>query len=152
MADDIKHWAEAGQLHEIILRLRLGETTELDKLRFELNGWELPQASCRRINALYTMSNIPRYRVNNAYWYIFKLAAHPAHWPVAGTNTVVVTLLSRDGGLAVGSAAPDEIAYNSYNLHLRDVELDIQYLKGKAWHRGQDPDLGPAVDIRRSML
>jgi hypothetical protein len=70
----------------------------------------------------------PRYRVTG-YWYIWRLGA--AHWPEMGGNRFEVTLVRRD---------PDLIP----EITLRDVELEIKYKMGKNFHRGQDPDLGPA--------
>jgi len=128
VSDDLQRWDGVGRIHEVLLRLRVMKVTELDRLSFKLNGIELPDALLRKINQMYRMS-APRYRVNNCYWYIFKLDRE--HWPVQGTNTVEVTLLERD---------PDV----SPQVYLRDVEMEIKYLMGKNFHRGfVDQDLGP---------
>ena len=55
------------------------------------------------------------------------------HWPRPGPNPIGVVSVYRDERLA-----------SSIALELRDVELDVQYLPGRAWHRGQDPALGPS--------
>ena len=125
ISDDLPRWDKVGRVHEVLLRLRLVETTERDQLRFRLNGKELPDALLRKINQLYTME-APRYRVSG-YWFVFRL--DKAHWPRQGENTVEVTLLKRDR-----EAAPP--------VHIRDVELETKYLMGKNFHRGQDVDLG----------
>ena len=57
----------------------------------------------------------------------------PELWPTNGPNTVEVCCTHRDDKLAA-----------EVELAVRDVELEVKYLKGKAWHRGEDPDLGPS--------
>ena len=127
ISDDLARWDRVGRVHEVLLRVRLASTTELDRFSFKLNGKELPESLLRKINRMYKMS-APRYRVMG-YWYIFKLDRE--HWPVAGDNTLEVTLLERD-------------AHVTPQLYLRDVELEIKYLMGKHYHRGfEDPDTGP---------
>lgn len=126
ISDDLPRWNKAGRVHEVLLRFRVAETTELDELRFSLNGRVLPDALRRKINRMYLM-NAPRYRVFG-YWFVYKLDAE--HWPKQGQNVVEVTLLRRDPEVTP-------------QIYLRDVELEIKYLLGKNFHRGQDPDLGP---------
>ena len=128
ISDELSRWDRIGRVHEVLLRLRIVNTTELDRLVFKLNGKELPEGLLRKINQMYRMS-APRYRVNNCYWFIFKLDR--THWPVQGENAVQVTLVERDPDVAP-------------QLYLRDVELEIKYLMGKNFHRGfVDQDLGP---------
>jgi hypothetical protein len=127
VSDDLKRWAKAGRIHEVLLRVRLTSTSELDRYEFRFNGKPLAPGGDRRINETYKMS-APRYRVNG-YWYIWRLDT--AHWPEMGGNRFEVTLVRRD---------PDLIP----EITLRDVELEIKYKMGKNFHRGQDPDLGPA--------
>jgi hypothetical protein len=126
ISDDLSHWDKRGRVHEVLLRLRVVNTTELDRLNFRLNGRPLPDSLLRKINRIYKME-APRYRVFG-YWFIYKLDR--SHWPQAGKNTVEVGLTRRD---------PDVTP----QVFLRDVELEIKYLMGKNFHRGQDPDLGP---------
>ena len=76
---------------------------------------------------MYRMS-APRYRTGSGYWFIFTLDRE--HWPIQGTNTIEVALTTRDPGVTP-------------QVFLRDAELEIQYLLGKNFHRGQDQDLGP---------
>ena len=129
ITDDLPRWHGVGRVHEVILRLRVLENTELDKLEFSLNGQSLPQRLLRKINELYKMSG-PRYRVMGGYWYIFKL--DPEHWPISGENVLEVTLVHRDPDIVQGFCV------------LRDVELEVKYLQGKNFHRGYvDSDLGP---------
>ena len=112
----------------MILRIRLMRATELDHLRFKLNGEELPAHILRKINHIYQMS-APRFRSHSSYWFVFKLDGD--HWPVRGENSLEVTLNHKDL-----VALPEVI--------LRDVELEIKYLMGKNYHRSfVDPDLGP---------
>ncbi len=126
ISDDLERWEAVGRVHEVVLRARIMQTTELDRLGFKLNGVELPETLLRRINRMYLMS-APRYRVFG-YWFVFKLDRD--HWPQRGENRFEVTLHQRDG-----VALPDMV--------LRDVELEIKYLKGKNYHRSfVDPDLG----------
>ena len=106
--------------------------TEQDRLRFELNGQELPADRMRRIAHTY-MLDAPRFRTHSSYWYIFRLERE--HWPVRGDNTLVVTLQERDP-----ETTPSQ--------YVRDVELEVKYLRGKSHYRGRlytDPDLGPHV-------
>ena len=127
IADDLKKWAEVGRIHEVVLRVRLQETTERDRLRFWLNGRELPEESLRKINQMYVM-DAPRYRVFG-YWFVFRL--NKKLWPVQGRNVLEVELCKRDR-----QVIPE--------VRLRDVELEIKYLMGKNYHRDLiDNDLGP---------
>jgi hypothetical protein len=126
ITDDLPRWHEAGRVHQVLLRARLNDTTELDRVRFRFNERELPGSLLRKINQMYRMS-APRYRVFG-YWFIYHLDLE--HWPVHGNNSLEVTLLERD---------PDVIP----PVVLRDVELEVKYLMGKNFYRGEDPDLGP---------
>ena len=128
VSDDIPRWAGVGRVHEVLLRVRIAACTELDRLRFKLNGKELPSSCLRKINQMYRMS-APRYRVSGQ-WFIFRLDRES--WPLKGSNTLEVTLLARD---------PDVTP----QIYVRDVELEIKYLMGKHFHRGfVDADLGPS--------
>ena len=107
--------------------MRVAEATELDRIEFALNGRVLPVRLLRRLNQMYVMS-APRFRVFG-YWFIFRLDRE--HWPVRGRNVLEVTLVRRD---------PQVIPEAS----VRDVEMEVKYLKGKSFHRDfVDPDLGP---------
>ena len=127
ISDDLKRWGKVNRVHEVLLRVRVMGHTERDRLRFVLNGRELPLSLVRQINELYRMS-APRYRTGSGYWYILKL--DEKYWPQQGANSLAVDLLRRDA-----QALPD--------IFVRDVELDIKYLMGRNFHRGQDIDLGP---------
>ena len=128
ISDDLSRWAARGRVHQVLLRVGIAGTTELDRLSFALNGQELPVDMLRRINQMYRMS-APRHRGGPTYWFVFRLDQE--HWPQQGDNTLEVTLLERD---------PDLLG----EVSLRDVELEIKYLMGKSFHRGYvDPDLGP---------
>lgn len=126
--DDLLRWDRVGRVHEVLLRFRVASATELDHLRFRLNGRELPVGSLRKINEIYRMK-APRYRTGSCYWFVYRLDRE--HWPQQGTNAIEVTLTHRD---------PDVLP----QCFLRDVELETKYLMGKNFHRGQDADLGPA--------
>ena len=127
ISDDLPRWHGVGRVHEVLLRIRLTQTTELDRLRFRLNGRDLPQTALRKINHMYKM-HAPRHRVFG-YWFGYQL--EPEHWPLKGRNTLEVMLLERDPEVS------PEIA-------VHDVELETRYLLGKNFHRGYvDPDLGP---------
>ena len=127
ISDDLRRWDRVGRVHEVLLRVRIMNTTEIDQLRFELNGVEFPDRLLRKINQIYRM-HAPRYRTGSDYWFVYKLDRE--HWPLKGTNTLKVTLLKRDPEVTP-------------QIYIRDVELEIKYLMGKNFHRGQDPDLGP---------
>ena len=127
ISDDLPRWNQVGRIHEVLLRVRIMNTTELDSLRLRLNGVDLPDELLRKLNEMYRMS-APRYRTGSGYWFTYRL--DEAHWPQPGDNTLEVTLLKRD---------PDIIP----ECYIRDVELEIKYLMGKHFHRGQDADLGP---------
>ena len=127
ISDDLPGWDAVGRVHEVLLRVRIMNASEIDRMSFKLNGEELPDSLLRKINEIYRMAS-PRYRAGSAYWYIYKLDRD--HWPVSGENTLEVTLSERD-------PVVDLQAY------VRDVELETKYLRGKNYHRGYvDPDLG----------
>lgn len=129
VSDDLTRWGAVDRVHEVLLRFRVVQHTELDSLRFCLNGQELPAAVERRINEVYKMK-APRHRVIFGYWHVFRLS--PDLWPVQGENTVEVTLLERDPDLVVDHCS------------LNDIEMEIKYLLGKNFERGfVDEDLGP---------
>ena len=126
--DDLPRWDRVGRVHEVVLRVRVMETTDLDRLSFKFNGRELPQSLLRKINEVPSRGSMRRYGVY-AYWFVFTLDRE--HWPQQGENTVEVTLLERDPDLT-----PDVV--------VRDVELETKYLMGKHFRRGHmDPALGP---------
>ncbi len=128
ITDDLPRWDAVGHVHDVLFRLRVMNTTELDRLTFRLNGETLPDASLRKINQMYRMS-APRYQTGSGYWFIFRLDRD--HWPNNGKNTIEVSLTRHD---------PDVID----EVFVRDVELEIKYLMGKNFHRGQDLDVGPS--------
>ena len=74
--------------------------TERDRLKFYLNGRELPANLLRKINEMYRMS-APRYRTGSGYWYAFRLDAK--HWPKKGKQHT----RSRIGAAGRPSAAGD---------------------------------------------
>ena len=80
-------------MHEVLLRVGIAGTTELDRIRCSLNGKELPESILRKINQMYRMSG-PRNRSGPTYWFIFQLDL--AHFPQQGENELEVTLLERD--------------------------------------------------------
>ncbi len=124
IADDLPSWDRLGRVHELLLRFRIGGTTELDRLSFKLNGRKLPKKGMRKINQMYVMRG-PRGRIFG-YWFIFRLEAQ--QWPVKGKNRLEVILLERD---------PDVTP----PVELRDVELEVKYLRGKHSGRGRDPEV-----------
>ncbi|MBT4502719.1 MAG: hypothetical protein HOC74_33615 [Gemmatimonadetes bacterium] len=127
ISDDLSRWRKVGRIHQVLLRIRIMSTTERDRLSFRLNGKELPADQLRKINELYRMQ-APRYRTGSGYWFVFDLES--SHWPRKGNNVLEVELQRRDR-----QAIP--------TIYIRDVELEIKYLMGKNYNRGQDADLGP---------
>ena len=47
----------------------------------------------------------------------------------------------------IGKAVERRDAQALPDIFVRDVELDIKYLMGRNFHRGQDQDLGPAESV-----
>lgn len=128
ISDNLPRWHKLERVHEVLLRVGIASTTELDRIRFSLNGKELPESILRKINQMYRMSG-PRNRSGPTYWFIFRL--NQAQFPRQGENALEVTLLERD---------PDVLG----EVSLRDLELELKYLMGRNFHRGSvDPDLGP---------
>jgi hypothetical protein len=128
LSDDLPRWDSVGRIDAVLLRLRVMNTTEVDRLRFVLNGTELPETQLRRINEMYRMS-APRYRTGSGYWFVFRL--DQGTWPKRGNNTLELTLIQRDAAVAP-------------QIFLRDVEVETRYLMGKNFHRSfVDADLGP---------
>ena len=123
IADNLTRWGHMGRVHELLLRFRITGTTELDQLSFKLNGKILSQEGMRKINQLYIMRG-PRDKRIFSYWFIFLL--NQEQWPQQGNNLVEVTLLQRD----LDVTPPVE---------LRDVEMEIRYLRGKNASRDRDP-------------
>ena len=129
ISDDLDHWQEVEQVHEVLLRIRIMNMTELDRVEFRLNGQELADCQGRKVNQLFMMRG-PRYLVWG-YWFIYHLDS--PGWPRQGRNTLQVTLRKRDSELAT-----------TIPIIVRDVEMEIKYLMGKNFHRGHDvADLGP---------
>lgn len=127
VSDDLPRWYGVGRVHEVLLRVFLAGTTELDRLAFKFNGVDLPDRLLRKINQTYRMQ-APRYRAYG-YWYVFSLER--GCWPVEGKNNIEVILLEKDAGV-------------KGQVELQRVELEIKYLMGKNFHRGfVDGDLGP---------
>ena len=130
ISDDVARWERTGRVHEVLLRVRVMNATELDRLKFILNGKELSANALRIINEMYRMgAQVARHRLGSGYWYIFRLDR--STWPRIGVNAIEITLLERDPEVTPVPC-------------VHDVELQIKYLMGKHFHRGiVDPDLGP---------
>ena len=126
ISDDLCRWDSTGRVHEVLLRVRIMNTTELDDLRFHLNGTVLPDKSLRRINQIYQMQS-PRYRTGSGYWFIYHLSRR--YWPPQGLNTLGVTLLDRDLDVTP-------------SIYIRDVEFEVKYLMGKHFHHRHELDVG----------
>ncbi len=128
ISDNLPRWDRVGRVHEVLLRVGIASTTELDRIGFKLNGKVLPENILRKINQMYRMSG-PRNRSGPTYWFVFRLDRE--RWPRQGENVLEVSLLERDPDVLPG-------------VSLRDVELEVKYLMGKNFHRGYvDADLGP---------
>ena len=128
ISDDLPRWDRVGRVHELLLRMRVTQTTGVDRISVKLNERELPEDRMRKINrqAFWTA---PYYVVVDSVWHVYRLDTD--FWPVMGPNSLEVTLTERD----------PEVAH--IQVRLRDVELEVKYLKGKNWYRGfVDADLG----------
>ena len=88
ITDDLPRWGDAGRVHEVLLRVRVMNVSEMAQLPFKLNGTVLPYSLLRKINEVYRMT-AARYRANGGYWFIFKLDRE--HWPIKGVNTLAVS-------------------------------------------------------------
>ena len=127
VSDNLSELQKTGRVHEVILRIRVMNATERDNLSFSLNEQELPESILRKINEMYRM-HAPRYRTGSGYWFVYRL--DPARWPQKGGNRLKAVLLNRDPDVT-----PQAV--------IRDVEIEIKYLMGKNFRRGEDADLGP---------
>ena len=125
ISDELPRWAKTGRVHQVLLRIRLSHTTELDRIVLRLNGKPLSDSSLRKINEMFKLK-IPRF-FQFGYWYVYKLDAD--HWPVRGLNRLEVELKKRDPQVA------PQIAVSS-------LELEIKYLLGKNMRRDSETDLG----------
>ena len=127
ISDDLARWNAVGRVHDVLLRVGVQNSTELDRLRFKLNGKDLPDGCCRTINLMFRMG-LPRNRSVGGYWFIFR--PEPDLWPLPGENSLEVTLLERDSGV-VG------------DVRVEHVELETKYMMGRNYYRvDDDPDLG----------
>lgn len=127
ISDDLQKWGDADRVDEVILRIRIIDSTERDRYSVKLNGAELPDSLRRTINTHYGKTS--RYGKPRGYFYVYRLDRE--RWPVYGINTVEVTILERDP-----DTAPARYLY--------DVEVETRYLMGKKFYRSiEDPDLGP---------
>ena len=55
VSDDLPRWDGMGRVHEVLLRVRLVQSTELDRIGVRLNGEELPSDHLRKISNMYMM-------------------------------------------------------------------------------------------------
>ena len=132
VADNLEKWEQQERVHDVLLRIRIQDITELNEFEFKINNKKLPFSLCRKINQLYVMpGSAPRDRVMGGYWFIFPLTSE--YWPVKGNNEIDITLLNRESDLS------DKII-----CKVIDIELETKYLKGKNFHREfSDLELGP---------
>ena len=132
VADNLEKWEQQERVHDVLLRIRIQDITELNEFEFKINNKKLPFSLCRKINQLYVMpGSAPRDRVMGGYWFIFHLTSE--YWPVKGNNEIDITLLNRESDLS------DKII-----CKVIDIELETKYLKGKNFHREfSDLELGP---------
>lgn len=125
ISDELPRWARTGRVHQVLLRIRLSHTTELDRIVFRLNGKPLPDSRLRKINEMFKLK-IPRF-FQFGYWYVYKLDA--AHWPARGLNHLEVELKQRDPEVTP-------------QIAVSNLEVEIKYLLGKNMRRDSETDLG----------
>ena len=125
ISDELPRWDKTGRVHQVLLRIRLSNTTELDRIVFRLNGKPLPDSSLRKINQMFKLK-IPRF-FQFGYWYVYKLG--PDHWPTRGLNRLEVELKQRDPEVTP-------------RIAVSNLELQIKYLLGKHMRRDSETDLG----------
>ena len=126
VSDDLPAQDAAGRLDKVLLRVRVKDVSERDRLIICLNGVDLSGVTERIINLTANIS-WTRHRVAG-YWYLFRLTTD--YWPCRGRNKLEVTLADIDQELSTQRV-------------LHDVELKVDYLIGKNFNRDRDPDLGP---------
>jgi hypothetical protein len=125
ISDDLPRWAKTGRVHQVLLRVRLSNTTELDRIAFRLNGKPLPDSRLRKINEMFKLK-VPRH-FQFGYWFVYKL--DPGHWPDRGLNRLEVELKQRDPEVTP-------------QIAVSNLELEIKYLLGKHMRRDSETDLG----------
>ena len=125
ISDELPRWAKTGRVHQVLLRVRLSNTTELDRVVFRLNGKPLPDSRLRKINEMFKLK-IPRF-FQFGYWYVIRLEAD--HWPARGLNRLEVELKRRDPEVTP-------------RIAVSNLELEIKYLLGKHMRRDSETDLG----------
>ena len=125
ISDDLPRWAKTGRVHQVLLRVRLSNTTELDRIAFRLNGKPLPDSRLRKINEMFKLK-VPRH-FQFGYWFVYKL--DPDHWPARGLNRLEVELKQRDPEVTP-------------QIAVSNLELEIKYLLGKHMRRDSETDLG----------
>lgn len=125
ISDELPRWARTGRVHQVLLRIRLSNTTELDRIVFRLNGKPLPDSRLRKINEMFKLK-IPRF-FQFGYWYVYKLEAD--HWPARGLNRLEVELKRRDPEVTP-------------RIAVSNLEVEIKYLLGKNMRRDSETDLG----------
>ena len=125
ISDELPRWAGTGRVHQVLLRIRMSNATELDRIVFRLNGKPLPDSRLRKINEMFKLK-IPRF-FQFGYWYVYKLDAD--HWPVRGLNRLEVELKQRDPEVTP-------------RIAVSNLELEIKYLLGKNMRRDSETDLG----------
>ena len=125
ITDELPRWEKVGRVHEVLLRIRLDNTTEVDRIDFRLNGKPLPHSRLRKINEMFKVQ-VPRF-YQFGYWFVYKL--DPTHWPTKGLNRLEVELRRRDPEVTP-------------QIAVRNVELEVKYLKGRNMRGGKETDLG----------
>ncbi|MDE2964387.1 MAG: hypothetical protein OXU26_10770 [Acidobacteriota bacterium] len=125
ISDELPRWARTGRVHQVLLRIRMSNSTELDRIEFRLNGKPLPDSRLRKINEMFKLK-IPRF-FQFGYWYVYKLDVD--HWPVRGLNRLEVELKQRDPEVTP-------------RIAVSNLELEIKYLLGKNMRRDSETDLG----------
>ena len=128
ISDDLPRWHKVGRVHEVLLRIRLVNTTEIDHIEFHLNGHPLLNSNLRKINEMFKLKISRFYQFG--YWFVYKLDS--SHWPKKGSNHLKIELIQRD------PVVTPQIA-------IRNVELEIKYLMGKNMRRFDEIDLGAQV-------
>ena len=113
VSDDLPAQDAAGRLDKVLLRVRVKDVSERDRLIICLNGVDLSGVTERIINLTANIS-WTRHRVAG-YWHLFRLTTD--YWPCRGRNKLEVTLADIDQELSTQRV-------------LHDVELKVDYLIG----------------------
>ena len=121
VADDLRRWHDVGRVESVILEVCISSIeASLNEVRFSLNGKELPRALLRLNDLGYRLI---RGGAVGPYGFAYCYELTPEYHPVAGMNTVEVTLTRRDPRISLAFEVHDIdclIGYRRHRSYRRD--------------------------------